>query len=63
MLSLDGKMAFLYVSDDEENWVIEKLALEKEKPHAIVVDLEKMTASVKRISYKMINGGPLFIEK
>lgn len=63
MMSVDGKMAFLYVSDDEDNWVSEKLALEKGRPCAIVVDSEKMTASVERISYKMINGGPLFISE
>lgn len=63
MMSSDGKMAFLYASDDEDNWVIEKLALEKRRPYAIVVDLEKMTASVDRISFEMINGGPLFISE
>jgi hypothetical protein len=63
MMSADGKMAFLYVSDDEDNWVIEKMALEKGKPYAIVVDPEKMTASDERISYKMINGGPLFVSE
>ena len=61
MVSKDNKLAFLFVSDDEENWVIEKLALEKGRPHAIVVDPEKMTASVERISYKMVNGGPVCI--
>lgn len=59
MMSIDGKMAFLYVSDDEEEWVVEKLALEKGRPHAIVVDPEKMTASIARIGYKMENGGPM----
>lgn len=59
MVSRDNKLAFLFVSDDEENWVIEKLALEKGRPHAIVVNPEKMTASVERIGYKMINGGPV----
>ena len=63
MMSVDGKMAFLYVSDDEDNWVIEKLALEKGRPDVIVVDPKNMTASVERISYKMINGGPLFISE
>lgn len=63
MMSSDGKMAFLYASDDEDNWVIEKLALEKRRPYAIVVDSEKMTASVARISFEMINGGPLFISE
>lgn len=61
MMSVDGKMAFLYVSDDEDNWVIEKLALEKGRLYAIVVDPEKMTASVERVGYKMANGGPVCI--
>lgn len=59
MVSKDNKLAFLFVLDDEENWVIEKLALEKGRPHAIVVDPEKMTASVEWISYKIVNGGPV----
>ena len=59
MMSLDGKIAFLFVSDDEEDWIVEKLALEKGKPHAIVIDPVKKTASVERISFKMINGGPI----
>ena len=63
MMSVDGKMAFLYISDDEDNWVAEKLALEKGRSYAVVVDFEKMTASVEQISYKMINGGPLFISE
>lgn len=61
MMSVDSKIAFLYVSDDEDNWVIEKLALEKGRPYAIVVDPEKMTASVERVGYKMTNGGPVCI--
>ena len=61
MMLVDGKMAFLYVSDDEDNWVIEKMALEKGNPYAIVVDPEKMTASIERVGYKMTNGGPVCI--
>jgi len=61
MMSVDGKMAFLYASDDEDNWVVEKLALEKGRPYAILVDPEKMTASVERVGYKIVNGGPVCI--
>lgn len=62
-MSVDGKMAFLHVSADEDNWVAEKLVLEKGRHYAVVVGFEKMTASVEQISYVMINGGPLFISE
>lgn len=59
MVSQDHKLAFLYVSEDEDVWDIEKLALEKGRPYAIIVDPKNMTASIERISYQMVNGGPL----
>lgn len=62
MDSTKNKLAFLYVSEDESKWEYEKLALEKEKPVALVVDLDEMTAEVKQIRYKMVNGGPIFVD-
>lgn len=59
MVSTDNRLAFLFVSDDEEAWTMEKQALENGRPHAIVVDMEEMTASVQRIRYQMVNGGPV----
>ena len=62
MDSTENKMAFLYVSEDESDWEYEKLALEKGKPVALVVDLDEMTAGVKQIRYKVVNGGPIFVD-
>ena len=61
MDSVDNKLAFLSVSEDETDWEAEKLALEKGRPFAAVVDLDEMTAEVKQIRYKMVNGGPIFM--
>lgn len=61
MISEDHKLVFLYVSEEPEKWELEKLALEKNRPYAIVVDTDNMTASIERISYKMVNGGPLAV--
>ena len=60
--STQNKLAFLYVSEDESNWEYEKLALEKGRPLAVVVDLDEMTAGVKQIRYEMVNGGPIFVD-
>jgi len=62
MDSTENKLAFLYVSEDESKWEYEKLALEKGKSVAVVVDLDEMTAGVKEIRYKMVNGGPIFVD-
>ncbi len=62
MDSTDNKLAFLSVSEDKSDWENEKLALEKGRPYAVVVDLDEMTADVKQIKYKMINGGPIFVD-
>ena len=60
--STQNKLAFLYVSEDEMKWEYEKLALEKGRPLAVVVDLDEMTAGVKQIRYEMVNGGPIFVD-
>ncbi len=62
MDSTENKLAFLSVSEDESDWEYEKLTLEKGKPFAVVVDLDEMTAVVKQIDYKMVNGGPIFVD-
>lgn len=62
MDSTGNKLAFLSVSEEEGDWEYEKLALEKGRPFAVVVDLDEMTAGVKQIRYKMINGGPIFVD-
>ena len=59
MVSEDNKLVFLFVSEDREEWEFEKQELEEQRPYAIVVDTEDMTASIQRIQYKMVNGGPL----
>ena len=60
--STKNQLAFLYVSEDESKWEYEKLALEKGRPLAVVVDLDEMTAGVKQIRYEMVNGGPIFVD-
>lgn len=62
MDSTENKMAFLFVSEDESDWEYEKLVLEQGRPFAVVVDLDEMTAGVKQIRYKMVNGGPIFVD-
>jgi hypothetical protein len=62
MDSTENKLAFLSVSEDENDWEYEKLALEKGRPFAVVVDLDEMTAGVRQIGYKMVNGGPIFVD-
>lgn len=59
MVARDGTLAFLYISDDPEEWEMEKLDLAEYRPKAIVVDTDEMTASIERIRYSMVNGGPL----
>ena len=62
MESTSGKeIAFLYVSDEQERWEIEKLTLERGEADAVVVDIEEMTAGIRRIRYEIVNGGPLCI--
>ena len=55
------KLAFLSISEDSVDWENEKLALEKGRPYAVVVNLQDMTAKVEQIKYEMVNGGPIFI--
>ena len=62
MDSTENKLAFLSVSEEEGDWEYEKLALEKGRPFAVVVDMDKMTVRVKQIRYEMVNGGPIFVD-
>lgn len=62
MDSNENKLAFLSVSADESDWEYEKLALEKGRPFAVVVDMDEMTVRVKQIRYEMVNGGPIFMD-
>ena len=62
MDSTENKLAFLSVSADESDWEYEKLALEKGRPFAVVVDMDEMTVRVKQIRYEMVNGGPIFMD-
>lgn len=62
MDSTENKLAFLSVSADESDWEYEKLALEKGRPFAVVVDMDEMTVRVKQIRYEMVNGGPIFVD-
>lgn len=61
MGSTGHKLAFLCISESSMDWESEKLALEKGRPYAVVVDLQDMTARVEQIKYEMVNGGPIFI--
>lgn len=63
MGSKGHELAFLYLSDDSDDWEIEKLMLEQNKAVAVVVNLEDMTARMKQIKYQMVNGGPLMVEE
>ncbi|MCD8120849.1 MAG: hypothetical protein LUE65_01230 [Clostridiales bacterium] len=62
MDSTGNKVAFLSVSEDESEWEYEKLALEKGRAFAVVVDPDERTATLKQISFVMINGGPIFVD-
>lgn len=61
MGSTGHELAFLYLSENPKDWEMEKLALENKTPYAIVVDLQDMTAKIERITYEIVNGGPIFI--
>ncbi len=60
--STENELAFLSMSEDESDWEYEKLALEKGRPFAVAVDMDEMTAEFERIDYKMVNGGPVFVD-
>lgn len=62
MGSSENKLAFLTVSENPEKWEYEKLELEKGRPFAVAADLDKMTAEVRQIKFKMVNGGPILAE-
>ena len=61
MDTLDGKMAFLFVSKNPKKWEMEKRQLEQCCPYAIVLDPDEMTASMAPIHFTMVNGGPVGI--
>ena len=54
-------VAYLFISDDPDNWEEEKFALENGFAHAVVVDVDNLTARIKTINFEMANGGPLLI--
>lgn len=60
--SAENKLAFLTVSANSEEWEYEKLELEKGRPFAVVADLDKMTAEIRQIEFKIVNGGPILAE-
>ena len=60
MGSANEELAFLYLSEDSSDWEMEKFALEKRSPFAIVVNLNEMTAEERMIKFKIVKGGPLF---
>lgn len=62
MGSVENKLAFLSVSEDEDDWEYEKLLLEKGRPFAMVIDLDDMTARFEQIKIEMVNGGPIFVD-
>lgn len=62
MDSTENKMAFLTISENPDEWEYEKLALEKGRAFAVVVDLDEMSAKVKQIQFEMVSGGPIFAD-
>ncbi len=60
MDSPENKVAFLFVSEDQDVWEHEKEMLEDKKAFAVVADLDKITAKIRQIRFEMLNGGPIF---
>lgn len=60
MGSEENSLAYLFVSDDPDDWEEEKAALEKGFATAVVVDVDNMIAKIMDINFKIINGGPIF---
>ncbi|GEM_PF-201658 len=63
MVCEDGRLAFLFVSKDTENWEKEKRELEQKRPVAIVIDPKTGKAFYKTVGLRMVNGGPVCIMK
>ena len=63
MSSIENEIAFLFLDEDSKQWEKEKIALERKIANAVVVDPEEMTATIKRIVFKMVNGGPIFMSE
>ncbi len=63
MSSIENEIAFLFLDEDPKQWEKEKIALERKIANAVVVDPEEMTATIKRIVFKMVNGGPIFMSE
>ncbi len=61
MSSPGNEVAFLFLSDDSRDWENEKAALERGIAYAVVVNPEKMTATIKQIAFEIVNGGPIFV--
>lgn len=61
MSSPGNEVAFLFLSDDSRDWENEKAALERGIAYAVVVNPEKMTATIKQIVFEIVNGGPIFV--
>lgn len=61
MSSIGNEIAFLFLDENPKNWENEKIALEQRIANAVVVNLEEMTATIKQIIFKIVNGGPIFM--
>lgn len=59
--STENDLAFLFLAENPVNWEKEKNALEQGVANAIVVNLEKMTATIKQSEFEMMQRGPVFI--
>jgi len=60
MGSEGNTLAYLFISDNPDDWEEEKAALEKGFAVAVVVDIDSMTAKIMEIKFRMINGGPIY---
>lgn len=62
MSSAANEVVFLYVTANSARWEMDKLALERKIPNAIVLDLEDGSADIRKIRFEIMNGGPLKTE-
>lgn len=61
--SVENEIAFLFLDEDPKQWEKEKIDLERKIANAVVVNPGEMTATIKQIVFKMVNGGPVFISE
>lgn len=62
MVSDDNRLAFLFVSGDNNSWEYERENLYDSTALAYVIDINDKTVSSEEIYFEMISGGPFFVD-